>query len=56
MDAKKTGLFIAEKRKEKNLTQQDLADKLHLSNRTISKWECGKGMPDSAILWICRHF
>lgn len=50
MDAKKTGLFIAEKRKEKNLTQQDLADKLHLSNRTISKWECGKGMPDSAIM------
>lgn len=50
MDAKKTGLFIAEKRKEKNLTQQDLADKLHLSNRTISKWECGKGMPDSAVM------
>ena len=50
MDATKIGLFIAEKRKLKNLTQQDLADKLHLSNRTISKWECGKGIPDSAIM------
>lgn len=50
MDATKIGLFIAEKRKLKNLTQQDLADKLHLSNRTISKWECGKGIPDSSIM------
>lgn len=50
MDLVKIGTFIAEKRKQKGLTQQELADMLHLSNRTISKWECGKGIPDSAIM------
>lgn len=50
MDLMKIGGFIAEKRKQKGLTQQELADLLHLSNRTISKWECGKGIPDSAIM------
>lgn len=50
MDISKIGNFIAEKRKQKNLTQQELADILHLSNRTISKWECGKGIPDSSIM------
>ena len=37
----KTGEYIAEKRKEKNLTQQELADKLNISNKTVSKWETG---------------
>lgn len=50
MDATKIGAFIAERRKLKTLTQQELADRLHLSNRTISKWECGKGIPDSSIM------
>lgn len=55
MDLQKIGIFISEKRKQKNLTQQELADLLHLSNRTISKWECGKGIPDNSImLELCR--
>lgn len=44
------GKFIAQKRKEKNLTQQQLAEKLGISNKTISKWECGKCMPDYSII------
>ncbi len=50
MDLEKMGTFIMEKRKQKGLTQKELADILHLSNRTISKWECGKGIPDSSIM------
>lgn len=50
MNLEKMGAFILEKRKQKGLTQKELADMLHLSNRTISKWECGKGIPDSAIM------
>lgn len=45
-----TGKFIAQKRKEKNLTQEQLAEKLGVSNKTISKWENGKCMPDYAIV------
>ena len=45
-----TGKFIAQKRKEKNLTQEKLAEKLGVSNKTISKWENGKCMPDYAIV------
>ncbi len=45
-----TGKFIAQKRKEKNLTQEQLAEKLGVSNKTISKWETGKCMPDYAIV------
>ena len=41
-----TGKFIALKRKQKNLTQEQLAEKLGVSNKTISKWETGKCMPD----------
>lgn len=55
MDLKKTGEFIAELRKEKNLTQQALAEKIFVSEKTISKWECGKGFPDtSLILPLCE--
>ena len=50
MDQKKTGKFISTLRKEKNLTQAALAEKLGISNRTISKWENGDGMPDIALL------
>lgn len=46
MDPAKSGRFIARRRKEQNLTQEQLAEKLGLSNKTISKWECGKCMPD----------
>ena len=50
MDQIKIGKFIAEMRKEQNLTQIDLADKLGISNKTVSKWECGNGMPDYAVM------
>lgn len=50
MDQIKIGKFIAEMRKEQNLTQIDLADQLGISNKTISKWECGNGMPDYAVM------
>lgn len=41
MNQKKIGKFIADKRKERGLTQQELADCIGISNKTISKWECG---------------
>ena len=46
MDQIQIGRFIAEQRKSLGLTQQALADTLGVSNRTISKWECGAGFPD----------
>ena len=46
----KTGEYIAEKRKEKNLTQQELADKLNISNKTVSKWETGNGLPEVSLM------
>ena len=50
MDQIKIGKFIAECRKEKNLTQMQLAEKLNITDRAISKWECGKAMPDTSIM------
>lgn len=50
MDQIKIGKFIAELRKEKNMTQQQLGDKIGVSFKTISKWETGKGMPDLSSL------
>ena len=47
-----TGKFILKKRKEKNLTQEQLAEKLGVSNKTISKWETGKCMPDYSVIKI----
>ena len=46
MDAKKLGQFIAEIRKEKEMTQAELASKLHVTDKAISKWERGLGLPD----------
>ena len=46
MNTDKISKFITKKRKEKKLTQQELADITHLSEKTISKWECGRGIPD----------
>ncbi|MDO4547792.1 MAG: helix-turn-helix transcriptional regulator, partial [Clostridia bacterium] len=43
MDQIKIGRFIAKTRKEQNMTQRQLADALSISDKTISKWECGKG-------------
>lgn len=51
-----TGRFIAQKRKEKNLTQEQLAEKLGVSNKTVSKWETGKCMPDYSIVkHLCQE-
>ena len=50
MDQIKIGKFITECRKKKNLTQAQLAEKLNLTDRAISKWETGKAMPDSDIM------
>ena len=50
MDYNKIGNFIATKRKAKKLTQAKLADKLFVSEKTISKWENGKGLPDTNLL------
>lgn len=46
MDAKKLGQFIAEIRKERELTQAELASKLHVTDKAVSKWERGLGLPD----------
>lgn len=50
MDQIKIGKFIADCRKKKNLTQMQLAEKLNITDRAISKWECGRAMPDSSIM------
>ena len=50
MDQIKIGQFIAKCRKEKNLTQSQLAEKLNITDRAISKWENAKSMPDSSIM------
>ena len=50
MDNLKIGKFIASLRKEKELTQAALAERLNISNRTVSKWENGDGLPDISIL------
>lgn len=56
MDQKMTGSFIARKRKEKNLTQAALAERLGISNKTVSKWETGKCMPDYSVIEIlCKE-
>lgn len=50
MDCKKVGQLIKKKRLEKKMTQQELADKLHITDRAISKWERGLGAPDISLL------
>lgn len=50
MDTTKTGTYLASLRKAAGMTQQDVADRLGVSNKTVSKWESGGGFPDIAIL------
>lgn len=50
MDQEKIGKFISEVRKEKKLTQKQLAEKLEITDRAVSKWENGKSMPDLSLL------
>lgn len=55
MDQLKIGKFIAECRKNVGLTQKQLAEKLGITDRAVSKWETGKALPDSSImLELCR--
>ncbi len=56
MDQVKIGRFIAERRKQHGLTQMQLAEKLGITDRAVSKWENGKGMPDSSLMLdLCRE-
>ena len=50
MDQLKIGKFIAECRKQKNLTQMQLAEKIGITDKAVSKWERGIAMPDSSIM------
>ena len=55
MDQIQIGKFIAKTRKAQNLTQQQLADALSISDKTVSKWKCGKGLPEvSLMLPLCE--
>ncbi|MBR1861902.1 MAG: helix-turn-helix transcriptional regulator [Lachnospiraceae bacterium] len=57
MKQAEVGLFIQSLRKEKNMTQRELADKLGVSDKAVSKWETGKSMPDTALFEpLCREF
>lgn len=50
MDQEKIGKFITTQRKAQNLTQMQLAEKLNITDRAVSKWENGKAMPDTSIM------
>ncbi|MBR5917797.1 MAG: helix-turn-helix transcriptional regulator, partial [Lachnospiraceae bacterium] len=50
MDQKKVGSFLKELRKEKGITQEQLAEKLNVSGRSVSRWETGNNMPDISLL------
>ena len=50
MDQAKTGRFIAARRRELGLTQRQLAEKLSISDKTVSKWECGGGLPEVGLM------
>ena len=56
MDQKKTGQFLKTLRKEKNITQENLAETLNVSTRTISRWETGRNMPDISLLVELSEF
>lgn len=50
MDSKKTGLLIAKKRQQLNMTQKELAKRLYITDKAISKWERGLSFPDITLL------
>ena len=56
MDQKKIGQFLQTLRKEKELTQEQLAEKFNVSNRTVSRWETGSNMPDISVLVELAEF
>lgn len=50
MDQGKIGILVRSLRVQKNMTQKELGEKLGLSGKTVSKWECGQGCPDVSVL------
>ena len=50
LDKEKMGLFIAQLRREKEATQKELADRLYVSDKAVSKWERGLSVPDISLL------
>ena len=50
IDRERFGTFLSELRKEKSFTQQELADRLFVSNKAVSKWERGLSLPDISLL------
>lgn len=56
MEQKKIGIFLKDLRKEKGLTQEQLAEKFNVSNRTVSRWETGANMPDISVLAELSEF
>jgi transcriptional regulator with XRE-family HTH domain len=50
MDLKKTGRFISDRRKQNKLTQKDLAEKVGVTDKAVSRWETGRGFPDASFL------
>ena len=56
MDQKKIGWFLKELRKEKDITQEQLAEKINVSGRTVSRWETGSNMPDISLLAELAEF
>ena len=55
MDQQKIGTFIAAVRRERGLTQRELAERLHVTNKAVSKWELGRSLPDCATLEPLAH-
>lgn len=57
MNQEKIGKFIADLRKNKKLTQTELAKRIGVSNKAVSKWECGNAIPDYAVFEnLCKEF
>lgn len=56
MEQKNVGSFLKTLRREKNLTQEQLAEQLHVSGRTVSRWETGSNMPDISLLVALAEF
>lgn len=55
MNQEKIGKFISDLRKEKNMTQEKLAEKIGVTDKSISRWENGKTMPDISLLFILTN-
>ena len=54
MDREMLGRFIAQRRKERNMTQRELAEKLHVTDKAVSKWERGLSYPDVTLFFVSR--